>query len=62
MTVLLKRGEVWLANLDPTQGSEQSGVRPVIIFQNNIVSQFSTTTIAIPLNTNQRRALLPICS
>ena len=61
MTDQLKRGEVWLANLDPTQGSEQAGVRPVIIFQNDIVSQFSTTTIAIPLTTNQRRALLPIC-
>jgi mRNA interferase MazF len=61
MTNQLKRGEVWLANLDPTQGSEQAGVRPVIIFQNDIVSRFSTTTIAIPLTTNQRRASLPIC-
>jgi mRNA interferase MazF len=61
MTDQHKRGEVWLASLDPTQGSEQAGVRPVIIFQNDIVSQFSTTTIAIPLTTNQRRASLPIC-
>jgi len=61
MTDQLKRGEVWLANLDPTQGSEGAGVRPVIIFQNDIVSRFSTTTIAIPLTTNQRRASLPIC-
>ncbi len=61
MTELLKRGEVWLANLNPTQGSEQAGIRPVIIFQNDLVSQFSTTTITIPLTTNQRRAMLPIC-
>ncbi len=61
MTNQLKRSEVWLANLDPTQGSEQAGIRPVIIFQNDIVSLFSTTTIAIPLTTNQRRASLPIC-
>lgn len=61
MTDLLKRGEVWLANLNPTQGSEQAGIRPVIIFQNDIVSQFSTTTITIPLTTNLRRAALPIC-
>ncbi len=61
MTNLLKRGEVWLANLDPIRGAEQAGIRPVIIFQNDIVSQFSTTTIAIPLTTNQRRASLPIC-
>jgi mRNA-degrading endonuclease toxin of MazEF toxin-antitoxin module len=61
MTNPLKRGEIWLADLNPTQGSEQAGIRPVIIFQNDLVSQFSTTTIAIPLTTNQRRAALPIC-
>jgi mRNA interferase MazF len=33
----------------------------VIIFQNDLVSRFSTTTIAIPLTTNQRRANLPLC-
>jgi mRNA interferase MazF len=56
----LKRSEIWLADLNPTQGSEQAGISPVIIFQNDLVSQFSTTTIAIPLTTNQRRAALPI--
>lgn len=61
MTNPLKRGEIWLADLNPTQGSEQAGTRPVIIFQNDLVSQFSTTTIAIPITTNQRRAALPIC-
>jgi mRNA interferase MazF len=61
MTDPFRRGDVWLANLNPTQGSEQAGIRPIIIFQNDIVSQFSTTTIAIPLTTNQRRAALPIC-
>lgn len=61
MNESLKRGEVWLANLNPIQGSEQAGIRPVIIFQNDIVSQFSTTIITIPLTTNQRRAALPIC-
>lgn len=57
----LKRGEVWLAMLNPSQGSEQAGTRPVIIFQNNVVSKFSTTIITIPLTSNQRRATLPIC-
>jgi len=61
MTNPLKRGAVWLADLNPTQGSEQAGIRPVIIFQNDLVSQFSTTIIAIPVTTNQRRAALPIC-
>jgi mRNA interferase MazF len=57
----VKRGEVWLADLNPTRGSEQGGTRPVIIFQNDIVSQFSTTVITIPLTTNLRRASLPTC-
>jgi mRNA interferase MazF len=61
MSILPKRGEVWLANLNPTQGSEQAGIRPVIVFQNDVVSQFSTTIVTIPLTTNQRRASLPIC-
>jgi mRNA interferase MazF len=61
MTNPLKRGEIWLADLNPTQGSEQAGIRPVIIFQNDIVSQFSTTIVAIPLTTNQRRAVGTAC-
>lgn len=61
MSKKLIRGEVWLASLDPIKGSEQAGTRPIIVFQNDVVSQFSTTTIAIPLTTNQKRAKLPIC-
>ena len=53
------RGEIWLANLNPTQGSEQEGIRPVIVFQNKVISQFSTTIIVIPLTTNLRRTKLP---
>lgn len=48
MKHILKRGEVWLADLNPTQGSEQAGIRPVIVFQNDIVSQFFSTIITIP--------------
>lgn len=59
MTV--KRGEVWLADLNPIRGSEQAGVRPVLIFQHELVSRFSTTILAIPLTTNLRRAALPSC-
>ncbi|WP_445638277.1 hypothetical protein NSTC745_03533 [Nostoc sp. DSM 114161] len=57
----IKRGEVWLADLNPTRGSEQGGTRPVIVFQNEIISQFSTTVIIIPLTSNLRRASLPTC-
>lgn len=59
MTV--ERGEIWLADLNPTRGSEQGGTRPVIIFQNEIISQFSNTIIIVPLTSNLRRASLPSC-
>jgi len=57
----MERGEVWLANLNPTQGSEQRGIRPVIIFQENTLSQITTTVITIPITSNLRRAALPTC-
>ncbi len=44
----IERGEIWVATLNPTQGSEQAGIRPVIIFQENTISQFTTTIITIP--------------
>jgi mRNA interferase MazF len=57
----LNRGEVWLAKLDPTQGSEQAGTRPIVIFQENTLSKFTTTVITIPVTSNLRRAALPSC-
>ncbi len=57
----VKRGEIWLADLDPVRGSEQAGRRPVLIFQNDIVNAFTITVLAIPLTTNLRRAALPSC-
>jgi mRNA interferase MazF len=59
--VIVKRGEVWLANLNPTRGSEQAGTRPVLIFQHDVINRFTTTVLAIPLTTNLRRAALPSC-
>jgi mRNA interferase MazF len=61
MFVKIKRGEVWLANLDPTQGSEQAGTRPVIVFQNDLINRYSRTVLTIPLTTNLGRASLPSC-
>lgn len=58
---MVKRGEIWIAEFDPTRGSEQAGIRPAIIFQNDIISQFSSTVLAIPLTTNLRRASLITC-
>jgi mRNA interferase MazF len=57
----IKRSEIWLADLNPTRGSEQSGTRPVLIFQNDVVGRFTTTILTIPLTTNLQRASLPTC-
>ena len=59
--MIVKRGDIWYAELNPTRGSEQAGVRPVMIVQNDIVNRFTTTVLAIPLTTNLRRAALPSC-
>src|SRR4051794_19577025 len=59
MTV--KRGEIWLADLNPIRGSEQAGTRLVLIFQNDLINPFTTTVLAIPLPTNLRRAALQSC-
>ncbi|MBI3851223.1 MAG: type II toxin-antitoxin system PemK/MazF family toxin [Verrucomicrobia bacterium] len=56
-----RRGEVWFADLNPTRGSEQAGLRPVLILQNDLISRFSSTVLAIPFTTNLRRAALPTC-
>ena len=55
------RGEIWLADLNPTRGSEQAGSRPVLILQNDAINAFTSTLIAVPLTTNLRRATLPSC-
>ena len=54
-----QRGEIWLADLEPIRGSEQGGIRPVLIFQNNVVSKFTRTFLTIPVTSNLRRATLP---
>ena len=59
--MIVKRGEIWLADLNPARGSEQAGTRPVGIFQHDTVNRFTTTVLTIPLTTNLRRATLPSC-
>jgi len=59
MTV--SRGEVWLVNLDPTKGSEQAGLRPVIVIQSDIINKYTRTYLTVPVTTNLKRADLPSC-
>jgi len=40
-----RRGEVWMVNFHPGRGSEQQGIRPALIIQNDVGNQYATTTI-----------------
>ena len=59
----MKRGDVYLANLNPVKGSEQAGQRPVLIYQSNRLLQVPTsrTVIVIPFTTNLKLQRLPSC-
>ena len=56
----MKRGEIYRANLDPVVGSEQGGVRPVLIIQNDRGNLHSPTVIVAAITSRQRKAHLPI--
>jgi len=45
----IKRGDVTLVNFEPVKGSEQGGVRPSLIIQNDLFNRYSPTTIVAPI-------------
>lgn len=55
----IKSGDIFYAKLDPAIGSEQKGVRPVIIVQNNIGNRYSPTVVIIPITSNILKDSLP---
>jgi mRNA interferase MazF len=55
----IKRGEIYLADLRPVVGSEQGGVRPVVIIQNEKGNQYSPTTIIVTLSTCNKKSQMP---
>ena len=55
------RGEVFYADLSPVVGSEQGGVRPVLIVQNEIGNRHSPTVIAAAITSRLDKARLPGC-
>lgn len=57
MTV--QRGDIFFANLSPVVGSEQGGIRPVLILQNDIGNTYSPTTIVAAVTSRIKRAKLP---
>jgi mRNA interferase MazF len=54
------RGEIWWADLNPTRGHEQSGVRPVLIISRDIFNQSSRTVIGIALTSQEPRVGFPL--
>ena len=55
----VKRGDVFYADLNPVVGSEQGGVRPVLIIQNNIGNKYSPTVIIAAITSKIDKAKLP---
>ncbi len=55
----MKRGDIYLAVLDPVIGSEQGGRRPVVIVQNDAGNRYAPTVIAVPLTSSPTKPSLP---
>lgn len=56
---MIKRGEIYYADLSPVVGSEQGGVRPVLIVQNDVGNKYSPTVIAAAITSQKDKANLP---
>jgi mRNA interferase MazF len=56
---MIKRGEIYFAQLNPVIGSEQGGMRPVLVVQNDIGNQHSPTTIVLAITSQINKAKLP---
>lgn len=55
----IRRGDVYYADLDPYVGSEQGGIRPVLVIQNNLGNLHSSTVIVVPLTSHIYKKKLP---
>ena len=55
----VKRGEIYYADLSPVVGSEQGGIRPVLIIQNDVGNRYSPTVIAAAITSKLDKAKLP---
>ncbi|MBR1751361.1 MAG: type II toxin-antitoxin system PemK/MazF family toxin [Ruminococcus sp.] len=59
MTTNVERGEIYFADLSPVVGSEQGGIRPVLIVQNDVGNKHSPTVIAAAITSKHDKAKLP---
>lgn len=55
----IKRGDIYYADLSPVVGSEQGGVRPVLVIQNDIGNKYSPTVIVCAITSQLTKAKLP---
>ena len=56
---MIKRGEVYYADLNPVVGSEQGGIRPIVVLQNDVGNKYSPTIIAAATTSKLSKAKLP---
>lgn len=59
MDMSVRRGDIYFADLSPVVGSEQGGIRPVLIVQNNVGNRHSPTVIAAAITSQINKARLP---
>lgn len=57
--MIIKRGDIYYADLSPVIGSEQGGIRPVLVVQNDIGNKYSPTVIAAAITSQINKAKLP---
>ncbi len=57
--MVIKRGDMFYADLSPVIGSEQGGIRPVLIIQNDVGNKYSPTVIAAAITSQQNKTKLP---
>ncbi len=55
----IKKGDLYFADLSPVMGSEQGGIRPVLVVQNNVGNKFSPTVIVAAITSRRNKADLP---
>ncbi len=59
MILMVKRGDIFYADLSPVVGSEQGGIRPVLIVQNDVGNKYSPTVIIAAITSQINKAKLP---
>ena len=57
--MMIRRGDIFYADLSPVVGSEQGGVRPVLVIQNNVGNRHSPTVICAAITSKMNKAKLP---